>query len=55
MKGQFEMYCDGVRWPKATSTKWIDQKICAMEHVVNKYELYCQQFQQHSRCKYSSS
>ena len=42
MKGQFEMYGDGVRPTKATGTKQIDHKICAMERVVNKYGLCCQ-------------
>ena len=45
MKVQFEMYGDGVRPTKATRTRWIDHKICAMEHVVNKYRLYCQHLQ----------
>ena len=45
MKGQFEMCDDGVRLTKATRTRWIDHKICAMEHVVNKYGLYCQHLQ----------
>ena len=45
MKGQFEMYGDGVRPTKATGNKWIDHKIRAMERVVNKYGLYCQHLQ----------
>ena len=45
MKGQFEIYGDGVRPTIATRTRWIDHKICAMEHVVNKYRLYCQHLQ----------
>ena len=45
MKGQFEMYGDDVRPMKATGTRWTDHKICAMEHVVNKYRLYCQYLQ----------
>ena len=44
MKGQFEMYGDGVRPTKATGTKWIDQKIRAMERVVNRYGLCCQHY-----------
>ena len=45
MKGQFEMQGDGVRPTKATGTRWIDHKIRAMEHVINKYGLYCQHLQ----------
>ena len=37
MKGQSEMYGDGVRPTKARGARWIDHKICAMERVVNKY------------------
>ena len=45
MKCHFKMYGDGV-WPtKATGTRWIDQKIFAMERVVNKDGLYCQHLQ----------
>ena len=43
MKGQFEMYGDGVRPTKAT--RRIDHKIHAMERVVNKYRLHCQHLQ----------
>ena len=41
MKGQLEMYSDGVRLTKATRTRWSDHKICAMERIVDQYRLYC--------------
>ena len=41
MKGQLEMYSDGVRLTKATRTRWSDHKICAMERIVDHYRLYC--------------
>ena len=45
MKGQFKMYGDGVRPTKATGTRWIEHKVCAMERVVDKYGSYCQHLQ----------
>ena len=45
MKGQFEMYGNGVRPTKATGTRWIDYKIRAIERVANEYKLYCQHLQ----------
>ena len=39
------MYSDGVRPTKATGTRWVDHKICAMERVADMYGLYCQHLQ----------
>ena len=45
MKGQLEMYNDGVRPTKETATMCFDHKTCAMERVLNRYGLYCQHLQ----------
>ena len=40
LEGQFEMYQGGVRLLKPTGTRWIDYKITAMGHVIEKFGLY---------------
>ena len=45
MKGQFELYGDGVIPMKATRTRYTEHKICSTKRVVNKYRLYCQHLQ----------
>ena len=50
MKGQLEMYSDGVRLTKATRTRWSDHKICAMERIVDQYRLYCLHLQHVVTC-----
>ena len=45
LEGQFEMYSAGVRPLKAIGTRWIDHKITAMEHVIEKFGLYTQDLQ----------
>ena len=42
MKGQFEMYSDGVKPLKGVGTRWIDHKIRAMGRLVEKFGLYVQ-------------
>ena len=42
MKDQYECHGDGV---KATGTQWIDQKLRAMEQLVDKFGPYCQHIQ----------
>ena len=41
LKGEFEMYTSGVRLVKATGTGWIGHKLCAMDHLTEKFGLYC--------------
>ena len=45
LEGQFEMYSAGARPLKATGTRWIDHKIAAMGHVMEKFGLYTQHLQ----------
>ena len=35
------MYTSGVRLVKATGTRWIDYKLQAMDHLIEKFGLYC--------------
>ena len=42
MKGQFEMYGEGVKPLKGVGTRWIDHKIRAMGRLVEKFGLYVQ-------------
>ena len=37
---QFEIYGSGVKLKKGSVTRWIDYKICAMDHVIEKFGLY---------------
>ena len=45
MKDQFEMYGDRIRPVKSTGTRWIDHRVRAMQHFVDKFGLYCQHLQ----------
>ena len=45
MKDQCEFHGDGVRPVKATSTRWIDHKLRAIEWLVDNFGLYCQHIQ----------
>ena len=38
MKDQYEFHRDGVRPIKATSTQWIDHKLCAVERLVDIFD-----------------
>ena len=40
IKGDFEMYGEGVKPLKATGTRWIDHRIRAMSRLVDKFGLY---------------
>ena len=40
IKGDFEMFGDGVKPLKATGTRWIDHRIRAMGRLVDKFGLY---------------
>ena len=42
LEGQFEMYGTGVLSLKGTGTRWIDHKITAMGHFIEKFGLYTQ-------------
>ena len=39
LMGEFEMYTSGIRPVKATGTRWIDQKLWAMDHLIEKFGL----------------
>ena len=41
LKGKFKMYTSGVRPMKATGTRWIDQKLMALDRLIGKFRLYC--------------
>ena len=45
LEGQFEMYLTGVLSLKGTCTRWIDHKITAMGHFIEKFGLYTQHLQ----------
>ena len=40
IKGDFEMFGDGVKPVKSTGTRWIDHRLRAMECVIEKFGLY---------------
>ena len=40
LQGQFEMYDSSVKPLKGSVTRWMDYRICAMEHVIEKLRLY---------------
>ena len=40
IKGDFEMFGDGVKPVKSTGTRWIDHRLRAMERVIDKFGLY---------------
>ena len=40
IKGDFEMFGDGVKPVKSTGTRLIDHRLCAMERVIGKFGLY---------------
>ena len=42
MKGQFEMYSEGVKPLKGVGTRWIDHRVRAMGRLVEKFGLYVQ-------------
>ena len=46
IKGDFEMYGDGVKPLKATGTRWIDHRIRAMGRLVDKFGLYTRHLKQ---------
>ena len=39
LMGEFEMYTSGIRSVKATGTRWIDQKLWAMDRLIEKFGL----------------
>ena len=39
LMGEFEIYTSGIRPVKATGTRWIDQKLWAMDHLTEKFGL----------------
>ena len=41
LKVELEMYTSWVRLVKATSTRWTDHKLLAMDHLIEKFRLYC--------------
>ena len=41
LKGEFKMYTSGVRPMKATGTRWIDQKLMALDRLIGKFRFYC--------------
>ena len=45
MKDEFKMYGGGIKSVKSTGTCWIDHQIHAMQHLVDKYGLYCPRLQ----------
>ena len=40
IKGDFEIYVEGVKPLKATGSRWIDHRIRAMGHLVDKLGLH---------------
>ena len=40
IKGDFEMFGDGVKPLKSTGTRWIDHRVPAMGRVIDKFGLY---------------
>ena len=38
--GDFEMYVEGLKPLKATGTRWIDQRIQAMDRLVDKVAMH---------------
>ena len=45
MKDEFEMYEGVIKPVKSTGTCWIDHRIRAMQHLVDRYRLCCQHLQ----------
>ena len=41
LKGEFKMYTSRVRLMKATGTRWIDNKLIALDRLIGKFRLYC--------------